>query len=106
MLSFNNNSVVGSATNSFEISYNDIDNVGENNISIGIYPNPAHIGDKLILTTETEDSKVEIYNATGVKIYEKTFNNEEKLDCFDKSGVYLMRVITPSGTTFRKVVID
>ena len=106
VLSFNNNSVVGSAINSFEISYNDIDNVGENNISIGIYPNPAHIGDKLILTTKAEDSKVEIYNATGVKIYEKTFNNEEKLDCFDKSGVYLMRVITPSGTTFRKVVID
>lgn len=106
VMSFDDNMLIGSSTNIFEIIYNDIDNVAENGISVGIYPNPAHVGDKVVLTTEAENSRVEIFNATGMKLYEKTFSDVTELDCFDKTGVYLMRVSTPDGTTFSKVVID
>ena len=71
-----------------------------------MYPNPAHNGDNVILTTSCDNSKVEVFNALGAKIFETIFNERTTLDCFNSSGVYFIQVTTIEGKAFRKIVID
>ena len=71
-----------------------------------MYPNPAHSGDNVILTTNAYNSKVEVFNTLGAKIFETIFNEQTTLDCFNNSGVYLIQVTTAEGKAFRKIVIE
>ena len=105
-ISFNQNEVLGSSDEAFEIEYNNILNVDDHSISVGMYPNPAHNGDNVILTTNCDSSKVEVFNALGAKIFETIFNERTALDCFNSSGVYFIQVTTIEGKAFRKIVID
>lgn len=105
-ISFSGCSILGSSTEAFEIEYNELLNVNENNIKISLYPNPAHQGDGVIISTNTDNAKMLIYNSLGLVIYEKTFNGKTTVNCFDKPGVYYIQVITDEGKAYRKVVID
>lgn len=105
-ISFNQNEVLGSTSEAFEIEYNSILNVDDNSISVGMYPNPAHSGDNVILTTNAYNSKVEVFNTLGAKIFETIFNEQTTLDCFNNSGVYFIQVTTAEGKAFRKIVIE
>lgn len=103
---FSTNMMVGSSTNAYELEFNNMLNVDNNNIFVGIYPNPSKIGEGVLLTTSTENSKVLVFNALGTMIYETTFNDEVRLNCFPQSGVYFIKVMTSIGEAYRKIIID
>ena len=104
-VTFDDNEVLGSTDETFEIEYNEILNANENNIIVGLYPNPTETGASTKLITNADNSKVAVFNAVGLKIFETTFNSEQILDCFKTSGVYVIKVTTPEGETYRKIVV-
>lgn len=105
-INFNGSSILGSSTEAFEIEYNDILNVNENSIRISLYPNPSHKGDGIIVSTDADNTKVMVFNALGLMIYETTFDEKTTLHCFDKAGVYFIQVLTNEGKAYKKVVVD
>lgn len=104
-VTFDDSGVLGSTDETFEIEYNEILNANENNIIVGLYPNPTDKGASTKLITNADNSKVAVFNAVGLKIFETTFNSEQVLDCFNASGVYVVKVTTPEGETYRKIVV-
>ena len=105
-LIFSSDAIVGSSTEVFEIEYNNIANASENSLNIGIYPNPGHTGEGVLIVTNTANSKAEVYNAIGTKVFESVFNDEERLSCFTQPGVYFIRVLTDEGEAYKKIVIE
>ncbi len=105
-VSFDDNETLGSTTETFEIEYNEILHTAENEIFVGLYPNPSAIGGTTRLTTNADNSSVSVFNAVGMKIYETTFNQEQTLDCFKTAGVYVVKVTTAQGEAYRKVVVE
>jgi len=70
---------------------------------ISIYPNPAttYIQFKGIKTA----TNVEFYSMTGKKVLEKQILNGTQLSLNLISGVYLVRIITDSKVTTKKLII-
>lgn len=104
-ISFNGSSMVGTSNETFEIEYNEILNIGENNDNISIYPNPVNQGDGIVLSTNCDNSRAMIFNALGVLIYEKTFDATTVINCLNKAGVYFIQVMTADGKAYKKVVV-
>lgn len=103
---FSSNMMLGSSTNAYELIFNDILNIDNNNFFVGIYPNPSNTNEGVLVTTNVENSKVLVFNAIGTMIYENTFNDEVRLNCFSQSGVYFIKIMTSKGEAYRKIIID
>ena len=69
-----------------------------------IYPNPAN--DYLIIESDLENAKVEIYNLNGVLIYTGIFNNNSKyVNISDYSaGLYFVKIINDKETKTLKFI--
>lgn len=91
-----------------------INEVGTNNFSFSVYPNPVK-GDKFTISNNASlnsNATIELYNLLGTRL--KTFNitnqvngkNEFLLDPDMKNGVYLVKVTLNSLTYTSKLVVN
>ena len=71
--------------------------------SISVYPNPA--SDVIIIKTDIELTKVELYDILGKRVLESGATNQLDISSF-KSGVYLMKLHSIKGTLTKKLVIE
>ncbi|MDW8209486.1 MAG: LamG-like jellyroll fold domain-containing protein [Cytophagales bacterium] len=68
------------------------------------YPNPAAVGEGFFLTQSSEDiSRIMVYNLLGQLVYEGTPQGTSSQDVYvpfhAQPGVYLVKVLMPSGST-------
>jgi len=79
------------------------------NDNVQVYPNPSTDKFTIALQMPAINISIEIYNSTGQKIKNITFNNISKLDIntseFNK-GIYYVRVISEATTSTAKVIIE
>ena len=80
----------------------DEDSIEEYTIDLNIYPNPVECGSEIYLGINY--SKVEVYNAIGVKVAE--YSNVDKLDGIETSGVYMIRVMNDNEMRNYRVVVE
>ena len=71
---------------------------------ISIYPNPINNTNILKIQGVFEDFEISIYSSTGTLIKSEKNNNEIKLNNFS-SGLYHIKIMTPKGTTIKKLII-
>ena len=78
--------------------------VGEQGSGTVIYPNP--VSDKLIVETTEAIDGLEIYNLMGALVYSRTdCTNKAEISVSDlPSGMYFIRLTTPSGLETRRFV--
>jgi glucosylceramidase len=70
--------------------------------SLVIYPNPAH--DHITVSGDARGlNHVEISALNGTVLLKKEFTGEERINIYSLApGVYLMKIVTRSGTVYRK----
>ena len=72
--------------------------------NVWVSPNPA--SDLVKITSGFILNKIEIYNTSGVKVFEdNTRSNQQQINIssFDK-GAYIVKLYTPRGTVSRKII--
>ena len=75
----------------------------ENEIVLGIYPNP--VDDKLYLNTTENVKEVSIYNILGVIVYQDNDFSDSSIDVNNLSeGVYIIRVTTDNGRVTKRFI--
>lgn len=76
----------------------------EENISISIYPNPAH--DLLTISSRNLNGVISLYNSIGENLIEQYVNKDDtelRMDKFS-SGVYFLKYTGRDGSVIRKVI--
>jgi Secretion system C-terminal sorting domain len=74
------------------------------NNSINIFPNPA--SDEVTITTDFEDSKIEIYDSKGKMCFSASIKNQKTIDLQNfNNGLYLINVKSEKGFIQRKILI-
>ncbi len=75
----------------------------ESILQVAIYPNPT---DRyLVINGLTSDAKVIIYTISGIKIYERDYINNEKLNLNLNSGMYLLKVNSNNKSIIKKLIV-
>lgn len=108
----------GSATNGDpEAYYDDVcfgegwpRSVGIENIfimeEVNIYPNPAK--DLVHINTSSDVEKIQLIGISGQQIFEQnTFGNQTSINVAEiETGIYFVRIFSPSKVITRKLVIE
>ena len=78
-----------------------------------IFPNPTDIGifNLSVLSTQSKDYTVNIYNHLGQRITTHSFSNTQSItETFDVSkfakGIYLIELTTNNGKMTKKLIIE
>lgn len=75
----------------------------ENEIVLGIYPNP--VDDNLYLNTTENVKEVSIYNILGVNVYQDNDFSDSSIDVSNlNEGVYIIRVTTDNGRVTKRFI--
>lgn len=78
------------------------DAIAENDIFIEVHPNP--VNDKLFINTNENIRQINIYNITGVMVYESN-ECENHIDLSKLSdGIYFIKIKTDKGDIIKKVI--
>jgi len=101
-----------STRGSINITFENADDYFENNTHIfNIFPNPNDGNFSIKLTTNEKDVLIRLYDIQGQLLYELNNISCDK-DCLlnihlknNKSGIYFLHIITPSGISTNKVII-
>ena len=72
-------------------------------LKITVYPNPAK--DKLTISGITENSKIEIYSLTGMKILNLNCINDITIPLSFSSGIYSIKISTESKSAVKRLII-
>ncbi|MBP6871215.1 MAG: choice-of-anchor J domain-containing protein [Bacteroidales bacterium] len=75
-------------------------------VSFSVYPNP--VVNEMNITSNTEMTRVEIFNQLGQKVFARDMNDlRYKVNAAEfNNGVYTIRITTESGVTTKKVTIN
>jgi hypothetical protein len=80
--------------------------IEDDNITIGIYPNPAH--NNLTVETASPIREITVYDQTGRAVIVETFHETSLQQAINTSsfptGLYLLKVFTDNGTETAKFV--
>ena len=79
------------------------DSVGENNLSLGIYPNPAK--DVINIRTNAQSFEYQLINSIGQVVLSGNGEGNAELNVNEFSGVYFLRVIANGNSEIQKVII-
>lgn len=83
--------------------YSTLSNNSVSNKSIAIYPNP--ITDYVMFSGITDSTIVEIYSASGSKIFQTTITTDSKIKLNLAKGIYLAKLISENNTTLKKIIV-
>lgn len=76
---------------------------GFENKDIKIFPNPARKNIKI--ESDNRILSVEAYTLSGQLVYSKNMDNRNHQLSLNESGLYLLRITTETGITYRKLII-
>lgn len=79
------------------------DSVGENSLSLGIYPNPAK--DVINVRTNAQSFEYQLINSIGQVVLSGNGEGNAELNVNEFSGVYFLRVIANGNSEIQKVII-
>ena len=91
------------------------DNIQSEIISIGWYPNPVHVGEKIKVDVElsqTSEMKTELVDALGKKVFELESTYPEGKSTINlytndvAPGLYFVRISTEQGFRSEKILIE
>lgn len=80
-----------------------VDNIGENEVSFGVYPNPA--SDMLNVVTDAENYEYQLINSIGQVVINGKANGNKSINVSELNGVYFLRIIADGNTIVRKVTV-
>ena len=81
-----------------------VDAIGENEVVLGIYPNPAD--DVLNINANAESFEYQMLNSIGQVVMSGVANGSAELNVSDlENGVYFLKVIANGGAKVEKVII-
>ncbi len=84
--------------------YSNLSNKDFTNLKVSIYPNPTK--NLITISGINEIATIEIYNSIGVKILERKFTGETKLDIPFSSGIYFAKINSEGKTVVKKILIE
>ena len=73
-------------------------------LNVSIYPNPAQ--NQITISGLNQESTIEIFNLSGMKLNTVTFNGTTQLDLNLASGMYLAKISSDNKTTTKKLIIN
>lgn len=81
-------------------------NQEENNFDFQLYPNPSNGSFTIQISDFQNDCLVEIYSIIGELVYNKIYNNEEKIFITNlNNGIYVINVKTANKFITKKIII-
>lgn len=82
--------------------YSTLSTVKNIDSKIAVYPNPAK--DYISITGLTDKAFVEIYNPSGMKLYESNYIPESKLFLNISAGIYIAKITSDNKTIIKKII--
>jgi len=72
-------------------------------LNVSVYPNPAE--NYITIYGLNQESSIEIYTISGMKLMHTNFIGETKLDLDLASGMYLAKITSDNKTVIKKIII-
>jgi hypothetical protein len=83
--------------------YSTLSTVDNLDSKIAIYPNPAK--DYISIAGLMEKTMVEIYNTSGLRLYQNNYYPNDKINLSLSSGIYITKITLDKKTVIRKIII-
>jgi hypothetical protein len=83
--------------------YSTLSTVDNLDSKIAIYPNPAK--DYISIAGLKEKTMVEIYNTSGLRLYQNNYFPNDKINLSLSSGIYITKITLDKKTVIRKIII-
>lgn len=74
--------------------------------SFVIYPNPSNNGKVTVVTVETSDVNIVVFDILGKKVLSKRMENNELNISGLKTGIYLVQVTQNGATVTKKLIVE
>ena len=109
MLVYKADTMIGTIFEPMVLHFHGLDNVGERDSNIKVFPNPVNSGEQFSLGLDgnlTNPIRIEVVNAFGVTVLVETFNQQPASIIAPKiAGIYTLKISYEKGISYRKIIV-
>jgi hypothetical protein len=84
--------------------FSTLSNTNFNTDKVVLYPNPVH--NQFSVFGLNTESKIEIYNGLGSKVFEENFNGEKMFNINLSTGIYFAKITSENSQIIKKIIVE